>query len=270
VRDRKRGNADLIGSIDALEKSFFRVEAPADAPPDWPQQVRQWQEQAVDQLFAALRLVEVHPKQGQNVRNDVNLRAAQALGVVLGSKDLAFHRNEKDVAALRSALARGLMDVLGDDFGRESARSHSVPQAVLEATFVALARTNDPKAFDWIVKEYVHTRGGDFEEARLIAAHKALTLFAKVPGRKRYDVVEVMIRIYSGTDASAKQSTPEGRANKRMWDHVRVTTIAAINHLATPPGGRPPANAEGLGLTTMDELALWWRAHKRTTDAVWK
>jgi hypothetical protein len=90
-----------------------------------------------------------------------------------------------------------------------------------------------------------------------------------VPGKKRHAVVELMTRIYSGTDASARQPTPEGRSAKAFWDRIRVTTIAAINHFATPPGGTPPTDAAGLGLTTMDELATWWREHKKPTQAPW-
>ena len=129
-----------------------------------------------------------------------------------------------------------------------------MPPGMLEATFATIVRPTSC-ARSTGSRRSTSTRGaGEFEEQRLIAAHKAMTLFTSVPGKKRYDVVEVMIPIYSGTDASAKQSTAEGRANKKIWDRVRVTTIAAINHLATPPGGGPPTDAKGLGLTTMDEL----------------
>jgi hypothetical protein len=268
VRDRKRGNSDLIGTIDAIEREFFRVEPPTDAPPDWPARKREWQEKALDHLVAALRAVDADGR-AQNARNDVNLRAAEVLGRVLGSKDLLLLRDEKAAAALRAARARALMAVLGTDFGRAGTKDHEVPAGVLEATFAALARTNDARAFDWLAKEYVHTRGGAFEEARLVAAQRALTLFTGVPGRKRHELVEHMTRIYSGTDASARQNTPEGRANKAFWDRVRVPVIALINHLATAPGGGPPTDEKGLGLTTMDELTAWWRAHKKPTQAPW-
>lgn len=269
VRDRKSANADLIGSIEALEARFFRIERPADAPATWPVQVREWQEKALDQLFAALRAVEVEVG-GTNARSEVNLRAARALEKLLTSPELLGLRDEKAVASLRADRARALRAVLTTDFGRSSVKDREVPTNLLEATFVAAVRTDPAGSFDWLAEEYVHTRSGKFEEDRLIAAQKAMLLLKDVPGKKRHEIVDLMVRIYSGTEASAKQPTPDGRTNKKFWDHVRVTTIAAVNHFATPPGGSPPASADGLGLTTMDELAAWWRAHKRPTDAVWK
>ena len=268
IRDRKRGNADLIGSIEAIEAQFFLVEMPADPRAVGPVQMREWQEKALDQLFAALRAVEV--KTGRvNLRDEVNLRAAKALEKVLTSPDLVRFRDERAVAALRADRARQLMTVVDADFGRTGTKDHDVPPAVLEAAFAAIARIDKARAFDWLAEEYVHTRGGPFEEPRLIAAQKSMVLLANLPGKKRHAIAEVMTRIYSGTDASAKQPTADGRANKAFWDRVRVTTIAAINHFATAPGGGPPTDAAGLGLTTMDELAEWWRKHKSPTQAPW-
>jgi hypothetical protein len=269
IRDKKQPNADLLGTIAAIEAAFFRLDPPPEPAVDGPLLVRQWQVKALDQLFDALQLVRVSPRDRRNVRDDVNLRAAEALGSILGSKDLGRLRDTKEVAALRSARAQQLMAVVATDLGRTAAKDRDVPQALLDAVFVALARTNDPKALDWLAKEFVHTRGGAFEEARLLAAHKAMTLFTNVPGRKRYDIAEVMIRLYDGTAASAKQATPEGRTHKAFWDHVRVGVIAAINHFATPPGGGPPTDAAGLGLTSVEELSAWWRAHKKPTQAPW-
>jgi hypothetical protein len=305
VKDDKKGNEDLIGSIGAIQAEFFNIAPPAGEAPaaladgatpeavqahaaaqkkydddvkKWQERVKTWQGDALDVLFKALRVVEYNPKQKENSRNDVNLKAALALGEILGSPDLAKFRDEKEVAKLRGENARKLQDVITNDFGKPKGnREYSVPVGVLEATFAAIGKTNDPRSLEWLAKEYVHTRNGQFEEERLVAAHKAMKVFTNVPGKQRYAIVGEMIKIYSGTEASAGNQSSgstaaeksKAQAAKAFWDKIKSGVVEAVNYYATAPGGGPPVNTEGQGYTTLTELRRWWQEHERPNRPPW-
>jgi hypothetical protein len=151
---------------------------------------------------------------------------------------------------------------------------------VLEATFAALGKTNEPKALDWLLAEYVHTRNGPFEEERLVAAHKAMVLFTNtanvLPGKKRHMIVDTFIKTYAGVEANAKQTggadakqKAQAQASKAFWDKIKTGVVAVINYYATPPGGGPPTTKDGQGITTLEELNGWWRANDNVKKAPW-
>lgn len=304
LKNDKGGNDDPNGSIAAVLAEFFNIAPPAGEAPTapaagapeeeqkafvaaqkkyeddhkaWQAKVKEWQGKAVDALFKALRVVVYNPKNKENTRADVNLKAAQALGDILGSADLAKLRDAKEVEKLRADRARDLEDVITNDFGKPKGnKEFTVRTDILEATFAALGRTNEPKALDWLSKEYIHTRNGQFEEDRLVAAHKAMKLFTNVPGKTRFAIVGQMITQYSGTEANAKQTggtDPKARtqaqAAKAFWDKIKAGVVDCINYYATAPGGGPPANAEGQGYTTVDDLKKWWTDHDKASRAPW-
>jgi hypothetical protein len=243
----------------------------------WQERVKVWQKDALDALFKALRVVEYNPKQKENTRNDVNLKAALALGEILGSPDLAKFRDEKEVAKLRADRARELQDVITNDFGKPKGnKEYQVPVAVLEAAFAAIGKSNDPKGLEWLAKEYIHANNGQFQEERLVAAHKAMKLFTNVPGKQRYAIVNAMITLYSGTEAATNQASgadakakAQAQAMKAFWDKIKTGVVEAINYYATAPGGGPPVNAEGQGFTTVKDLKDWFDSHNKPNKAPW-
>lgn len=273
LRDPRVPSADLLGSVEAIEAEFFRLAAapppgvaaavtadPALAP------VKAWQGRALDLLLRALTVARPDARHRGNRLADVNLRAAVALGILLGSPELAVHRDAKELARLRADRARALEDALEGPLGKPKPGRDPVSAALLEATFAALARTNDPAALDWLREEYLHTRSGELEEQRLLAAHKAMLLFTHVPGRARHALARQVIVSYRGTAASAAQNPP---VNKPFWDRLKFGIVELFKHYATPPGGGPPANARGEVLNTLEELHVWWRRHDDPTKAPW-
>ena len=299
VKDDKKGNEDLIGSIGAIQAEFFNLVQPPEppaAPPDpadpaavaahaaavkaykeHPERVKTFQKEALDALFKALRVVEYNPRNKENTRNQVNLSAARALGEILGSPDLAKFRETKEVAKLRSDRARDLQGVITADLGKPKGnKEYDVPVDVLEAAFAAVGRTNDLKSLDWLREEYIHTRNGRFEEERLVAAHKAMKLFLNVPAKTRFDIVDAMITLYGGAEAKGTQQSGStaaeraaAQAAKAFWDKIKTGVIEVINYYATAPGGGPPVNAEGQGYTTIKELNRWLNEHKRMGKDPW-
>jgi hypothetical protein len=306
VKDKKKPNEDLIGTLGAVQNAFFHIAPPPDeAPKDpgadaseedkkayqaalktyeqtqkaWQEKVKAFQEAALDQLFKALKVVEINAKNKDNLRTDVNLKAAQTIGEILGSPDLAKYRDAKEVEKLRAERAKHLMDVLANDFGKEAGKKElQIAVGVLEATFAALGKTNEPKALDWLLKEYTHTRNGQFEEERLVAAHKAMVMFTSptpVPGKKRHEIVDLFIKGYAGVEANAQQTggsdakaRAQAQASKAFWDKIKTGVVAVINYYATAPGGGPPTK-DGQGMTTLKDLSDWWRDNDNPRKAPW-
>jgi hypothetical protein len=304
VKNRKEGNEDLIGSLGALAKNFFNLEGPGDPPaplPDGvvdpavlkahaaavkeheakvkehPKVVRDYQDAAVDLMFKGLRAVVYDPKQSENLRNDVNLKAAQVLGDVLSSPLLAACRDPKEVEKVREKASSELRGILAGEL-EEPKQEYLVPVAVLEAAFGALGRINDIKSLEWLLENYAHTNNSPTMTERLKAAHKAMILFKPVPGKLRYAIVEKFITLYTSAEARAGSAAPSGgtpaqksaaAAAKKFWDDVKTDTVAVVKYFATPQGGAAPLNAEGQEATTMKELNEWWSSHDKPNRAPW-
>ncbi len=286
-----------------MAKNFFNLEGPGDPPaplPDGadpvavkahaaalkeheakvkehPKVVRDYQDAAVDLMFKGLRAVVYDPKQSENLRNDVNLKAAQVLGDVLSSPLLAACRDPKEVEKVREKASNELRGILAGEL-EEPKQEYLVPVAVLEAAFGALGRINDIKSLEWLLENYAHTNNSPTMTERLKAAHKAMILFKGVPGKLRYAIVEKFITLYTSAEARAGSAAPSGgtpaqksaaAAAKKFWDDVKTDTIAVVKYYATPPGGAAPLNAEGQEATSMKELNDWWSSHDKPNRAPW-
>lgn len=304
LKDRKLGNEDLNGSIEAIASDFYSLAAPAEKAPDpLPDgadeearkahaaaqkafdeaqrkhrgAVRDWQGSALDLIFRALKLVSYDAKNKANLRDDVNIKASQVLGDLLGNPKLAEGRDAKELEKLREGWSKQLRDLLAGEL-EEPKMDYQVPVAVLENTFAALGKINDPKSLAWLLENYSHTNNAPSKVERLKAAHKAMVLFKGVKGELRFQVVEKFATIYSAAEATAnnaaansgdaKQRTAAAAA-KKFWDDVKTDAIAVVNYYATGPDGKSPANAEGQALTTMKDLFVWFGDNSRKNRAPW-
>jgi hypothetical protein len=303
LKDRKLGNEDLIGSLDALAKAFYAMkfegEAPAaladgadeeakkahaalvkayeDAQKKHADKVKAWQEDCLDLVFKALKLVAFDPRTKENNRNDVNLKAAQVLGDLLADARLSEGREPKECEKARESWSKSLMGLLAGEL-EEPKQDYLVPVAVLESAFAALGKINDHGSLKWLLDNYSHTNNAQSKVERLKAAHKAMVLFKGVEGALRYSVVEKFITIYTAAEASANNNAASGAdakaksaaaAAKKFWDDVKTDTIAVVNYYATPQGGQAPTTAEGQAMTTMEELNKWWSKHNNRKKAPW-
>lgn len=303
VGDKKLGNEDLIGTLKALSSAFFNIEpfpepepqdpgadAAEDAKAKFQSEHKAWadkkkkydldvlafQDGTLDLMVRAVRVVLRPGQRGDNLRNDVNLAAATALGDIIGSPDLAKGRDAKAVDKVRGELAKQLMGILEKDFDKRHADDMMAPAALTEAVFTALGRTNDLKVLEWMALNFIHTNNGAYHEERLVAAHKAMKLFTNVPAKVRHQIVGQMITVYSGTEGSTNQinsSDPKTRqqaqAAKAFWSKIQTGVIECVNYYATAPGGGAPTNAEGTGLTTMKDLMEWWRKNDKLGRSPW-
>ena len=239
--------------------------------------VRDYQDAAVELMFKGLRAVVFNAKNEDNLRNDVNLKAAQVLGDVLASPQLAACRDAKEVEKVREKASSELRGILAGELA-EPKQEYLVPVAVLEAAFAALGRINDINSLEWLLENYAHTNNSQSMTERLKAAHKAMILFKPVPGKLRYAIVEKFITLYTSAEARAGSAAPSGgtpaqksaaAAAKKFWDDVKTDTIAVVKYYATGPAGVAPLNAEGQEATSMKELNDWWSTHDKPNRAPW-
>lgn len=304
LKDRKLGNEDLNGSIEALANDFYNIAAPAEKAPEaladgadeearkahaaatkayedavkkQRAAVRDWQHAALDLIFRALKMVAYDAKTKANLRDDVNIKASLVLGDLLGNPKLAEGRDAKELEKLREGWSKQVRDLLAGEL-EEPKQDYQVPVAVLENTFAVLGKINDPKSVAWLLENYSHTNNAPAKVERLKAAHKAMVLFKGVKGELRFQVVEKFATIYSAAEATAnnaaansgdaKQRTAAAAA-KKFWDDVKTDAIAVVNYYATGPDGAAPANGEGQALTTMKDLFVWFGDHNRKNRAPW-
>jgi len=304
LKDRKLGNEDLNGSIEAIATDFFTIAQPAEKAPEALAEgadeearkahaaaqkayedalkkhraaVRDWQNAALDLVFRALKLVAYDAKNKANLRDDVNIKASLVLGDLLGDARLSECRDAKELEKLREGWSKQIRDALAGDL-EEPKSDYQVPVAVLENAFAALGKINDAKSLAWLLENYSHTNNAPAQVERLKAAHKALLLFKGVKGELRFQLVEKFSTIYSAAEATAsnaaansgdaKQRTAAAAA-KKFWDDVKTDAIAVVNYYATAPDGKAPANAEGQALTTMKDLFVWFSENSRKNRAPW-
>jgi hypothetical protein len=270
LKDRRVGNEDLIGSLNALARAFFDLGRPTEPDPaagTYPADVRRFQDEALDAVVKALRLgrpLQSSKDKTENVRNDVNLMAAQVLGELLGDPRLgtlgngAVIRTPAEVRDARALRSGQVIDALGKELAEK--KRWDVPQLVLEAAYAALGRMNDPSALVWVAADAVGPADGAYEAERRVAAHKALMTFSDVPGRTRFGVVQKLLGLYVAKAAAAAQA---GNGSP-----VFASSAALVIHFATPPGGAPPAVA-GRPATTLRDLDVWFREHSDPTKPPW-
>jgi hypothetical protein len=181
------------------------------------------------------------------------IRAAEILGDAAGSLD----------GKARAVLSRRDQGAIDNPLLKKHAAA-DISQEQLDASLAAVARLNSPKALDWYIKEFMHTKLAELRV--LVAAHKSLRLFRDVPGVKRHAVVKAIIDRYAGVESRAHQgNSVSERAAKRLWDELRLHTVPALRHFAGSP-----TDAKGNALATVKAFQAWWRDHKKPKDAVWR
>lgn len=201
-------------------------------------------------FIKALRLVQLprNPQQKVNLREDVNIKAAEILG---GTGN----------PALSEAIIKAL------DTGVFKAKDYDPTQLLYDTVFASLGKLNDHKALEWIQKEFIHANSSPRREVdKLTAAHKGMVLYTQVPGKLRYAIIEAMVTTYSGVEAQAEQSSTDVKiqAMKQFWDRIKADVIKACQYFAGEP-----TDSEGQVLARMDAFQDWFRDHDNLRKAPW-
>lgn len=258
-------NEDLLQYLDAVFAAYKELDEPPkpgeDASEDdqkayktamgkFEKERTKFRSDAQKLILKIMTLYKV--KAETNIRDDVNTRAAKILG------DMAPLLSAKG----RKDLSKKIMQAI--DKKMTKVKTHQVNTEHLEAAFEALARLNDMSALQWMTKNYTH--GNEVQKEYLVAAHKAMVGFKSVPGKYRYEVVAQMVKMYTGTELQAEQTSndPKVQQKKRFWDEIKTYTIPAVQYFAGQP-----QDAEGQALAEMKQFQDWLRKNKNPKKGPW-
>ena len=259
-------NEDLLQYLDAVFTDYkdlkFAEEKPADdadpaALKAWESNKKKFEKgrdkfrsDAEKLILKVLTLTKV--KSEKNLRDEVNIRAAEVLG---GLGPMLDEKGRKDLSKkIMGAIDKRLTKV----------KTHDVNTDVLNAAFAALGKLNDPSSLQWMLKNHCHAN--EVKKYYIIAAHQAMVLYKDIPGKLRYEVCAQFVKVYGSVESQAEQSSndPAVLAKKRFWDDIKTYTIPVVQHFA----GKP-TDADGNALATMADFTAFMREHKNARKAPW-
>jgi len=232
---------------DALERERAQVRAAVAA---FEKEIVKNRKNVLDALLDALTLEKI--QDGKNLHDAVNVQAAALI------PQAAWTLDEKGRARLTRDLVRAVETL-------QKRRDPTVRPDVLAAALEALARAGDLSGLEWMADNYLHTR--DNEKDGLVAAHRAMILYENVPGKMRYRICDVIIKVYLAVEAQADQDAADAAGNarfRRLWSVIGPGVIACLQHFA----GRP-ADADGAPLDRMEEFHAWWRGVRNPAKPPW-
>jgi len=233
----EKENEDLQDAYETQMKKFERDQ-------------ESFQKDAEKLFLKALKLQKIHRQTERNIRDDVNIKAAQVLGKT---------GNPKVASKIQQTLEKTIFKA-----------KFEVPMQLLEEAFAALGAIGDEDSLEWMVKEFTHAKKSPRALVdQLIAAHKAMILYdrEKVDGALRYKLVQEMVKTYSGIESQASQSSTDKniQAAKVFWDRIKNDAIKAVQYFSFDP-----KNEDEEVLATMAEFQSWFRDHKNPKREPWK
>ena len=279
LKNRKSINEQLIANLDEVAEAYHNLEAPLppelqEIPDGAPEEEakaiksanekltrgyeaemakfeaaqKKFRKDAQKAFIKAFKLTKIHKPTETNQRDDVNIKAVEILG----------NTGDPDVSA---DIIKAL------ESGQFKAKGYLVPELLLETAFGALGKLNDEKSLAWMLDNFVHTNNDKDRVNQLVAAHKAMILFKDVPGKTRYAIVEEMVKLYAGTEATASQSSTDVKvqAAKQFWDRIKNDAIKVVQVMS----GEPTDDQDQV-LATMKEFQNWFRDHDNKRDPAWK
>ncbi len=258
-------NEDLLQYLDAVFTNYKDLKGPEKPADDaseeekkayekekakFDKSLEKYRGNAEKLILKIMTLVKV--KNETNIRDDVNIRAANILG------DMAPLLDEKG----RKSLSKKIMQAI--DKRLTKVKTHDVNSDLLAAAFGALGKLNHETSLDWMLKNHCHAN--EVKKQYIIAAHKAMVLFKDVPGKVRYEVCDEFVKVYGSVEAQAEKSSTDAKdlAKKRFWDDIKTYTIPVVQHFA----GKP-TDPDGNALATMADFFQFMRDNKNARKGPW-
>jgi hypothetical protein len=216
-----------------LEADLAKVAREEGWPRDYLAQVQSYRRAVETTLRKALVLEKVHRSTERNMRSDINIRAALILGQT---------KNPALAKPLQNALERNILKA-----------KHHVPEQLLDACFGSIASIGTQKSFEWMVKEFTHTKDSPTRQLdALVSAHRAMLRFEDVPGKSRHRATRQLVKMYAGS------------TDEQIWQRIGTGVIQLLQHLT----GKPKDQDDVL-LNTMEQFTNWFRKHKSSSNPVW-
>jgi hypothetical protein len=242
LKNKKADNGDITAAMDAVMKCFKGYMGSTVPEED------KYLDAVEKELVKAFLLVNVKPNTETNIRDDVNIKAAQLLGQARPevTKDI--------IAGLESKIFK--------------AKDYKPAPTLIDESFKAIGLLNDHKVgLKYVIEEYTtkfdNTAG---RPERIKAAWDSLLLFKDVPMEDRYLVVKNAVKTYVGPEHAAEvNKTPDDRMRKEVWDKIKGSVIKTVQAFS-----KDPKDEKGNVIATMKGIEDWFRDNDKQGKPPWE
>lgn len=245
LKKSKSDNQDILASLDALAKAYANLVPNDDAAKaTFEADSARFHKEAEKLFLDAFELKYVKPNTSANLRDDVNIKAAQILG---------WCRPEvtnKIIAILETKIFK--------------AKDYDPPTTLYDEAFKAIALLNTKDGFNYCLEWVKYsTNKGDAERTK--AMYEAIILFTDVKGTVRHDFVKKSLISFIGTESAAERGrTKEEQTQKVVWDKVKGAIVKAMQVYCKEPKAK-----DGALMAKLRDFDQWFRDHDSPRDPTW-
>lgn len=245
LKKSKSDNQDILASLDALAKAYVNLVPNDDASKaTFEADSARFHKEAEKLFLDAFELKYVKPNTSANLRDDVNIKAAQILGWC------------------RPEITSKIINILETKIFK--AKDYDPPTTLYDEAFKAIALLNTKDGFNYCLEWVKYsTNKGDAERTK--AMYEAIILFTDVKGTVRHDFVKKTITYFIGTESSAERGrTKEEQTQKVVWDKVKGAIVKAMQVYCKEPKAK-----DGALMAKLRDFNDWFRDHDSPRDPTW-
>jgi hypothetical protein len=242
LKNKNADNGDITAAMDAVMKCYKGFVG--STLPDETKYLADVEKE----LMKTFLLTKVKPNTETNLRDDVNIKAAQLL------------------AFARPGMTKDIKDALESKIFK--AKEYKPAPTFVDEAFKAIGLLNDHKVgLRYLIDEYTtkfdNTAG---RPERIKAAWEALLLFKDVSMDERYEVVKNAVKTYVGPEHSAEvNKTADDRMRKDVWDKIKGAVIKTVQSFA-----KDPKDEKGNVIATMKGIEDWFRDNDKKGKPPWE
>lgn len=269
-RSRKATNEALFTYVDEAVRAYRNFEKPEPPAEDASEEEKEAYEREIEKIedledrhakkaeklfFKALDLVKLDRSSSTNQRDRFNTRAAQLVA------SLAPHLTEEE----REDFTKRGIKVIS---GLEKVK-YDLDEDHINALFAMLAAFDEEDAIEYILDEHIHAVKTPTKLMLMQGAHKALPKFSTRPGDLRYEVVDELIKTYSGVESQARNQdgSAGALAKKEFWDKISVDVIKVLQVYAGESASNPET---GVAFAEVKQFQDWFRENKNKRKEPWQ
>lgn len=245
LKKSKSDNQDILASLEALAKAYTNL-APNDeaAKATFEADSARFHKEAEKLFLDAFELKYVKPNTSANLRDDVNIKAAQILGWC------------------RPEITSKIINILETKIFK--AKDYDPPTTLYDEAFKAIALLNTKDGFNYCLEWVKYsTNKGDAERTK--AMYEAIILFTDVKGTVRHDLVKKSLTYFIGTESAAERGrTKEEQTQKVVWDKVKGAIVKAMQVYCKEPKAK-----DGALMAKLRDFDQWFRDHDSPRDPTW-
>lgn len=213
LRKSKSESADILASEDAVAKSILGLAPNDEAGAATFEKDRDAYMKAAEKLLIeALVLVKIRANTTSNERDDVNVKAAEILGLC------------------RPDVTKDIINALENRIFK--AKGYTPPTGLYDAAFKSIGLLGDKEGGKYL-QDWIKYDNSPNQPERIKAAFEAMTVFKNYKGSDRHDMVEKICRTFVGVEHAAEvNKSKEDKAQKQVWDKIKPAVIKALQVLA--------------------------------------